>query len=148
MSAVSPDCETTIVRPSLLDRRLAIAIFRGDVDLDRQPGEALDPVFADQAGHVGGAAADDRNPRQPCRIDRPGEGAQPLRGHVDVMGEGVADDFGLFVNFLRHEVAIIAFFGEQPAGRTAQDAALDDFAGESWNSAASRVTATQSPSSR
>ena len=61
-------------QPVLFDRRLAIAVFGGDVDLDRQAREALDPVFADQAGHVGGAAGDDRDARDRRRIDRPGEG--------------------------------------------------------------------------
>ena len=52
---------------ALVDRRLAVAIFAGDVDLDRQPGEALDPVFADEARHIGGAAGDDRDARRALR---------------------------------------------------------------------------------
>ena len=59
VSAVSPDWEMTMVSAIRIDRRLAVAVFGGDVDLDRKPGEALDPVLADEPGHVGGAAADD-----------------------------------------------------------------------------------------
>ena len=109
-----------------LDRGLAIAIFGGDVDLDRQAGEALDPIFADQPRHIGGAAGDDRQARNRPRIDRPGERPQALRAEIDVMGERVADDFRLLVNLLGHEVAIIALLGEQAAGGAVNDAALDD----------------------
>ena len=61
-------------------------------------------------------------------FDRPGEGAHPLLAHVDVMGERMADDLGLFVNFLGHEVAIIAFFDQQAARLAAHLAAGDDLA--------------------
>ena len=39
-------------------RRLAVAELRGDVDLDRQARELLEPVFADHAGVAGRAAGD------------------------------------------------------------------------------------------
>ena len=32
-----------------VDRRVAVAVFGRHVDLDREPGEALDPVLADEA---------------------------------------------------------------------------------------------------
>ena len=128
MSAVSPDCEMTIVSPPL-DRRLAVAVFGGDVDLDREPCESLDPIFSDEARHIGRAAADDRDARQRPRIDRPGERPEPHGGHVDVVGERMADDFRLFVDLLGHEVPIVAFFREQASGRTALDAPLDRLAG-------------------
>ena len=64
-----------------------------------------------------------------CGIDRPGERPQALRAHVDVMGERMADDFRLLVNFLGHEVAVIALLGQQAAGRAAHDAPLDDAVG-------------------
>ena len=41
------------------------------------------------------------------------------------MGEGVADDLGLLVDLLGHEVPVIALFRQQAAGRAALDAALD-----------------------
>ena len=35
--------------PAVVDGRLAITVFRGDVDLDREPRQPLDPIFADEA---------------------------------------------------------------------------------------------------
>ena len=119
----------TIVKPALVDRRLAIAVFGGDVDLDRQPGEALDPILADEPGHIGGAAGDDREARELSRVDRPGERPEAHRRHVDVVGERVADDLRLLVDLLGHEVPVIALFREQASGRAALDAAPDPFAG-------------------
>ncbi len=45
------------------------------------------------------------------------------------MGQRVAHDFRLLVDFLGHEVTVIALFGQQASGGTALDAALDDLAG-------------------
>ena len=123
MSAVSPDCEIDDRQAVPVDGRLAVAVFGRDVDLDRQPREALDPVFADEARHIGGAAADDGDAADGLRVDRPGEGFQPHRGHVDVVGERMADDFRLLVDLLGHEVPVIALLGEQASGRAALDAA-------------------------
>jgi ABC-type multidrug transport system fused ATPase/permease subunit len=58
----------------VVDGRFAIAVFRGDVDLHRQPRPALDPIFGDKTGKIGGAAADDRHTREPRWIGGPGEG--------------------------------------------------------------------------
>ena len=44
-------------------RRLAVAELGGDVPVDRQAGQALEPVLADQAGIGGGAAGDGGHPR-------------------------------------------------------------------------------------
>ena len=111
--------------PAVVDGRLAIAVFRGDVDLDRQPRQPLDPILADEPGHIGGAAGDDRHARQPLRVGRPGERLEPERRHVDVMGERVADHLRLLVDLLGHEVPVIALLRQQAAGRAALDAALD-----------------------
>ena len=80
-------------------------------------------------GHIGGAAADDREPGEGPRVDRPVERLQPHRRHVDVVGERVPDDLGLLVDLLGHEVAIIALLGEQASGRAALDAPLRPCAG-------------------
>ena len=53
-------------------------------------------------------------------------GLQPLGAQIDVMGERVADDLRLFMDFLGHEMAVIALLGEQAAGRRLDVAALDD----------------------
>ena len=53
-----------------LERRLAVAELGGDIDLDRQPREALEPVFGDQAGVVGGAAGRDRDALELAEVER------------------------------------------------------------------------------
>ncbi len=112
-----------------VDRGLAIAIFRCDVDLDWQARETLDPVLADESGDIGRAAAHDRNARESCRIDRPGEGLEPHRRHVEIVGERMADDFRLLVDLLGHEMPVVALFGEQASGRAHLDAPRDRLAG-------------------
>ena len=72
------------------------------------------------------------------RIDRPGEGFQPHRGHVDIVGERMADDFRLLVDLLGHEVPVIALLGEQASGKTALDAPLHRSPDASRMSAPSR----------
>ena len=47
-----------------------------------------------------------------------------LRGEVDVAGERVADHFGLLVNLLGHEMAVIALVDEQRGGERAGHGAL------------------------
>jgi hypothetical protein len=111
-----------------LHRRFAVAAFRRDVDLHRQPREALDPVFADETRHIGGSAADNGNAPERLRVDRPGEGFEPHRGHVDIVGERMADDFRLLVDLLGHKVPVIAFLGEQTSSPAALDAAVDRLA--------------------
>ena len=51
-------------QPLRLERRLAVAELRRDIDLDRQAGEALEPVFGDEARVVGRAAGRDRHALQ------------------------------------------------------------------------------------
>ena len=113
---------------AIVDGRLAIAVFRGDIDLDRQPRPALDPIFGDEPGNIGSAAADDRHAREPPWIGGPGEGFKLERRHVDVTSEGVPDHLRLLVDLLGHEVPVIAPFREQAAGRASLDAALDSAA--------------------
>ena len=74
-----------------IERRLAVAELRGDVDLDRQPGEALEPVFGDQPRVIGRAAGRDRHPldlfeieRQRHRQRRPAR--CPCRGNAPACG--------------------------------------------------------------
>ena len=118
-----------MVKSPVVDGRFAIAVFRGDIDLDWQPRPALDPIFGDEPRNIGGAAADDRHAREPRWIGGPGEGFQLERRHVDVTSEGVADHLRLLVDLLGHEMPVIAPFREQAAGRASLDAALDMAAG-------------------
>ena len=49
-------------RAAGIERGLAIAELRGDIDIDRQPRPALEPIFGDEAGIEGGAAGREREP--------------------------------------------------------------------------------------
>ena len=102
-------------QPLLRQRRLAIAEFRGDVDFDRQAGEALEPVFGDHPGIIGGAAGGQMV--MPVRL-LPSTGqfeGQPHRGRgkVDVMGECARHNFRLLMDFLGHEMAVIALVDQE-----------------------------------
>ena len=123
-----------IARP---ERRLAIAELGGDIDLDRQPREALEPVFGDQAGIIGGAAGRDRDALEFREIERQLHRQRDALGrHVEIMGERVADDLGLLVDFLRHEMAVIALVDQERRGVRFQHGALHDLRrAASWTSA-------------
>ena len=59
-----------------------------------------------------------RTPRSRCDSDPEVErqferNLDASRGEVDIVGEGPADDVRLFVDFLRHEMAVIALVGEK-----------------------------------
>ncbi len=89
--------------------RLAVAEFRSDIDFHRQLGEALEPVFRHQSGIKRGAAGRQRQPLELLPVERQFPRQRDLLGgHVDVMGERVADHFRLLVDFLGHEVLVIA----------------------------------------
>jgi hypothetical protein len=99
-------------------RGLAVAEFGRNIDLDRQTRKPLEPIFGDQSGVIGGAASRYRHPLERVEVERQ-IGRQPhaLGGHVEVMRERVADDLRLLVNFLGHEVAVIALIHEEGRGR-------------------------------
>ena len=114
---------------ALFERRLAVAEFRGDIDFDRQLGEALEPVFRDQPGIKGRAAGRDRQPLEFLPVERQlARQRDPLGRHVDVMRERVADHFGLLVDFLGHEVLVVALVDQHAPRRvdlmTARSTAL------------------------
>ena len=99
---------------ALAQRRLAIAEFRGDVDLDRQAAQALEPVFGDVARIARGAAGDDRDALDVLEVERQLERQRhPLGRHVDIARQRMADDFRLLVDFLGHEVAIIRLVDQE-----------------------------------
>jgi len=51
----------------LSHHRVAVAVLRSDVHLDRDPCPLLDRVTADQPGVVGGPAGDDHDPTDALR---------------------------------------------------------------------------------
>ena len=62
-------------RAALRDRHLAIAELGGDIDVDRQAREALEPVFADEAAEIGGAAGRNRQAVESWRSRTAGRAA-------------------------------------------------------------------------
>jgi len=75
-------------------RLLAIAEFRCDIDVYRQPRQPLEPVFADEAGIEGRAAGGDRQAVDPSEVDaldRPGAAG----GEIEIMRQRAADDLRL-----------------------------------------------------
>jgi hypothetical protein len=99
--------------PARLKRSLAIAELGREVDLGGQARKVLEPVFCHQSGVIGGAASRHGDPLERAKVERQ-RARQPdaLGGHVDIMRERVADDLRLLVNFLGHEVAIVALVYE------------------------------------
>ena len=74
----------------------------------------------DQAGIVGGAAGGDRHALDRREVERQLDRQRDALGrHVDVVRQRVADHLGLLVDFLRHEVAMVALVDhEAPTRRT------------------------------
>ena len=92
-------------------RQVAVTVFRGDIYLGRQSGDFLEPVACDKTGIEGRATGGDVQAVQIGKIEletlecrRPGRGMQ--------MGiDGIADHLRLLVDFLEHEVTVIALAG-------------------------------------
>ena len=102
------------MRGTRIERHLAVAELGGDIDFNRQAGKSLEPIFADQAGIIGGAAGGDRNPLKRAEV----EGQRHRQGnasgdHIEIVRERMADHFGLFVNLLGHEMAMVALVDQQ-----------------------------------
>ena len=99
---------------ALAQRRFAIAEFGGDIDLDRNARVALEPVFGDEAGIIGGAAGRNRNALEFREIERQlARQHDALIRHVEIMRQRVRDDFRLLVDFLRHEMAVVALVDQE-----------------------------------
>ena len=104
-------------KPVLGQRRFAVAEFRGDIDFDGKPGDALEPVFGDKAGDVGGAAGGDGDAVERGEIERQLlRQARPALGEIDIFGERVADHLGLLGNLLGHEMLVLALVDQQGGG--------------------------------
>ncbi len=88
-------------------RRLAVAEFRGDIDLAVQPGKPFEPVLRGQAGVIGGAAGDHGQPVEAGKVDPVGQGDA---SRARVMLDRVAEDDGLFGDLLGHEMLVARLF--------------------------------------
>ena len=92
---------------------IVVAEFGSDDQLARDTGDALDELLADHAGIGGGAAGGDID-----FLDFAGQfGGQVefVQANIPVLeihtpGQGVRQRAHLFVDFLLHEVAVLAFF--------------------------------------
>ena len=112
---------------ALAQRRLAVAEFGGDIDLDRHAREPLEPVFGDVAGIARGAAGRDRNALDVLEVERQLDRQHHALGrHVDIARQGVADHFRLLVDFLGHEVAVVRLVDQRGRGRVLDRLALHD----------------------
>ena len=100
-----------------IERRLAVAEFRCDIDLGGDAGNPSNQYFAVSAGVETGAAGGDGERGRGAKIE-PGSmpGTTRAVGEVDIFGKRVADDFRLLDNFLGHEVAMIALVDQQRRG--------------------------------
>ncbi len=95
-------------------RRFAIAEFGSDIDLDRQPRKALEPVLRHQPCVERRAASGDRQFVELLPVERQIFGKPNALGrHVDVVRKGMSHDLGLLVDLLRHEVLVIALVDQR-----------------------------------
>ncbi len=85
-----------------------IAELGGHIDLHRQARITLEPVFADQAGKISRAAGGDRKSGKLGEIDGLIGLFHGLGGEIHIMAERMGNDFRLLVDFLFHEVAMVA----------------------------------------
>ena len=96
----------------LIQNRVAVAEFAGQLDLDGQPGPVLDRVLGQQPGVVRGTACDDEHLVDLAQLLV----GEPLLVEHDaavdeVTEQGVGDGGWLLGDLLEHEVVVAALFG-------------------------------------
>ena len=111
-----------------LERRLAIAELRRDIDVDGQLRPPLEPIFGDEAGIEGGAAGRQREPAQIGEIEGKCGHIDAIGGEIDISRQRMADHFRLLMDLLDHEVAVIALVDQQRGGERTGDRPLDRLA--------------------
>ena len=97
-----------------VDRRIAIAELAGVLDLDRDAGELLEQVLADQGRVVAGAAGgqdDALGPAQLLRVEVQAAEVGGGVGLVEPAAQGVLQRLGLLVDLLEHVVLEDALVG-------------------------------------
>ncbi len=96
---------------AVVERRIAIAELAGVLDLDRQVGEPLDQVFADERRVPARPAGGEHDATDPaelaCREVQPAEDGGGL-GPTEPAPAGVDDRIGLLANLLDHVMGVPA----------------------------------------
>ncbi len=80
--------------------------------------DALEPVFCRQPRDIGCAAGHDGDAVDDCGVERQVEGQRDAAGRqIRIMGQGAAHHFGLLVDLLRHEMAVVALVDRVGGGQ-------------------------------
>ena len=87
----------------------AVAKFGSDVDTSRNTGIAFDPVFANQTGKISRAAGDQNHPLDGRQINVIFRQSHAAIFRISILPERARQHLRLLVNFLAHEVPVIAF---------------------------------------
>src|SRR5690606_33861014 len=95
-------------RPPFRHGGFAIAELARNIQLNRQTRNLLEPVLGDIAGVVSGPTGGDRQARQLDQIQRQIRQGNAAGLQIHIAMQRVADDRGLLVNLLLHEMAKIA----------------------------------------
>ncbi len=111
-----------------LETALPVTELGRDIDIDGKLGPALEPIFGDEAGIIGGAAGRDRQTRQLGEIEGELRQRDRARGEIDQARQRVADDLWLLVDLLRHEMTVIALVDEERGGERARHRPLHGIA--------------------
>ena len=111
--------------PALGQRRFAVTELARHIDIDRHARELFDPVLADHAGVIGGAARDDGHALDAGEIEIHLRQRYGLVRLADIAGERLRDHGRLFEDLLLHEVAVIAPLHGSGAGARGDDLAFD-----------------------
>ena len=116
--------------PGLGDEKGKSAFFHGhfsitefgrNINIDGDAGQCLEPVFCNNTSIIGGATSCHGDAAQIGKIEWQGIlDAHCATCKIDVMGQCVLDHFRLFMDFLLHEMLVIALFnhigGKLPPG--------------------------------
>ena len=96
------------------------------IDIDRKPGNALEPVLSDQAGIIGRAAGRSGDAVDLGEID--GRCTRPYRalGEIEIVCQRMRDHFRLFMDFLLHEMPVVALADQKRGARRFLHGAVDD----------------------
>ena len=112
-----------------VERHFAVTELGCNIDFDRQVSKAFEPIPRHHAGIICGAAGGDGNALERAEVERQRHRQRDAPGdHIEIVRERVTDDFRLFVNFLRHEMAMVAFVDQHYRSLRLEHVAVNGFA--------------------